>query len=526
MAGIDDLLLPPQGKLLALDNPGLEDANSESVALEEAVRLGAIDTEFYAHTFFPKTFRQKSPPFASHIWSPLEDVKARLVNLICFRGSSKTTRLRVFGSKRIAYGISRTIFCVSAAERDAIRTVTWIRNQVERNTKWRNTFKLKPGKKWEETQIEIEHEAFGHTVWVLAAGINGSLRGINFDDYRPDLILLDDPQTDEMASSEEQREKVSDLVFGAVLNSLAPKVDEPNAKLVMAITPQHPQDISQQALKDPEWISRVIPCWTLETLDKPVSEQESAWPERFPTEELRAEKRGAIRRNKLSIFTREKECKLIGKESAVFLPHWLNLRKGEAPRGHTAVLAIDPVPPPSERQMSKGLAGKDYEAHYVWSRVGDQYHLCDFARSRGHDPSWTLATAFSLARKWRVLRIVFDAVAYQRSLEWLFTEAMKRNRQWYQIVPIADGMKKYARITSVLNGLASNGQLWIGEEHTIFAEQFEAYGPLYGGHDDDLDASALALQDLSNPFLESLASGGGQLVDSYVEDNPFIGRCP
>lgn len=529
MAGLDDLLLPPSGSILARDNPGLEETNNETpVGIEEAVRLGAIDTEFYAKTFFPKTFRQESPPFAKMIWDPLEDIKARLVNLVCYRGSSKTTRLRVFGSKRIAYGISRTIFCVSAAERDAIRNVTWIRNQVERNTRWRETFKLKPGKKWEETQIEIEHVGFGHTIWLLAAGINGSLRGVNFDDYRPDLILLDDPQTDEMAASEEQREKVSDLVFGAVLNSLAPKVDEPNAKLVMAITPQHENDISQQALKDPSWVSRVVPCWTLETLDLPVDQQVSAWPQRHPTEDLRKDKKDAIRRNKLSVFTREQECKLIGKESAVFLSKWLNVREPGigAPRGHTAVLAIDPVPPPSERQMVKGLAGKDYEAHYVWTRVGDQYHLADMARSRGHDPSWTIATAFSLARKWRVLRIIFDAVAYQRTLEWLFTEAMKRNRQWYQIVPIADGMKKYARITSVINPLATNDKLWIGAEHTVFAEQFEAYGPLYGGHDDDLDASALALQDLSNPFLEQLAVGGSQLVDSYLEENPYIARSP
>ena len=128
-------------------------------------------------------------------------------------------------------------------------------------------------------------------------------------------------------------------------------------------------------------------------------------------------------------------------------------------------------------------------------------------------------------REYRCLRMVIDAVAYQRVLMWIMQKAMERNRIWHQIVPIADGMAKFARITGVLNPLATRGKLIVGAQHTIFANQFAEYGPLYGGIDDDLDASALALQDLSNPFAEQVASGL-LLPDSHVEDNPFIASCP
>ena len=241
-------------------SPGSEEANAGApppginLPLSEIVKLGAVDSEFYARAFFPVTYRKPSPSFARSMWEPLDDPSARYVNLVAFRGSSKTTRLRTFASKRIAYCVSRTILYIGASERDAIRSVVWLRNQVEKNKRWSSAFKLKPGKKWEETQIEIEHEGFGHTIWVLGAGITGSLRGINFDDYRPDLIVVDDPQTDETAASEEQRTKIDDLVLGAVKNSLAPQTDEPNAKLVMAITPQHKED-SQEGARLPQWIS-------------------------------------------------------------------------------------------------------------------------------------------------------------------------------------------------------------------------------------------------------------------------------
>lgn len=519
-------------------------AKPTTLSVDELVKLGAVDTELYCRAFFPKTFRQDSPPFSRALWDPLEDPTKRLVNILCFRDSSKTTRLRAFASKRVAYGISRTILYIGATEGDAIHSLQWLRTQVEKNTFWAGTFKLSKGRKWQETEIEIIHSGFvkpatssgaavePHTIWITVAGINGSLRGINFDDYRPDLIVVDDPQTDETAATEEQRNKVADLIMGAVKNSLAPVTEEPNAKMVMAITPQHKDDISQRALKDEEWTSRVFPCWTKETIDLPVEKQMSSWEARHPSIALRNEKRLALKRNKLSIFLREKECRITSPELSTFRPRWLNIREpGIRPRGTFNVLAIDPVPPPSDRQLAKGLQGKDYETHYVWGRLnnadaGTEYHLLDFDRSRGHDPSWTCATAFRLARMYRVARIIVDAVAYQRTLKWILEQEMKKRGEWYSVVPIADGMKKFARIENVFNGLASSGQIFIGPEHIIFAEQFEAFGPTYSGVDDDLDASALAVQDISNPFLARLDESGSDLDISNVEDFPWQRLSP
>jgi phage terminase large subunit-like protein len=494
---------------------------------DELVKLCAVDSELYARTFFTNAYRKPSPTFAREIWAPLEDPTIRLVNLVCFRGSSKTTRLRTFASKRIAYGISRTILYIGASERDAIRSIQWLRTQVERNSLWSQCFGLSPGRKWEETQLEIHHKVFNHTVWCLAAGITGSLRGINFDDYRPDLIIVDDPQTDEMAATLEQREKVTDLLLGAVRNSLAPASDEPNAKLAMAITPQHSEDVSQLAMGDSQWTSRVFPCWTKETMDLETEKQMSSWEEQFPTLTLRADKRAALQRNRLSIFCREMECRLISSELTQFRPTWLNIREhpNSAPVGSFAVLGIDPVPPPSEKQMAKGLQGKDWEAHYVWGRHRGEYHLLDFARNRGHEPSWSVATALGLARKWRIARIVVDAVAYQRSLKWFIEQEMKRRGIYYSVVPLDDKMAKFARITNVLSGLSTAGKLWIGPEHTIFAEQFAAYGPTYSGIDDDLDASAIALQDLSSPWLERMDSDN-EVELSEVAEFPLRRLCP
>lgn len=509
------------------DLPGESRAVSTTIDRDQLVSVCSSDDQLYGQVFFPQTYRQNPPVWEGEFWEALGNPSQRLVNIIAFRGSGKTSRLRVWLSKRIAYGISRTILFVGASEDKALQSVMWLRSRMERNHFWRDTFGLRKGSKWEDSKLEIRHTVFNHTVTVLAAGVMGSLRGINFDDYRPDLIIVDDPQTDESAATESQREKLVEIVLGAVKNSLAPVVDEPNSKLVMCNTPQHQDDVSQQALRDAQWTSLVIPCWTRETLDLEVEQQVSSWPERHPTEALRADKRAALARNRLSVFAREMECRLVSRETAQFRSSWLNIREPgiAAPRGGFSVLAIDPVPPPSETQMQKSLRGKDFEAHYVWTRYNGEFHLVDFDRSRGHEPSWTIATAFRLARQHRVARIVIDAVAYQRALKWLLEQAMKSTGVYYTVVPIADGMKKFARITSVIGNLASNGKLWIGAEHTVFAAQFEAYGPTYTGHDDDLDASALALEEISAPFLERVDASGA-IDDSDVDLFPLKRMSP
>src|SRR5687767_9958937 len=100
----------------------------QHVDIAELVKLGAVDNEIYGKTFFPKTFRQSSPPFQREIWRDLDDPTVTNSNQRIFRGAAKTTISRVFSSKRIAYGVSKTILYVGASEGAAARSGAWLRN--------------------------------------------------------------------------------------------------------------------------------------------------------------------------------------------------------------------------------------------------------------------------------------------------------------------------------------------------------------------------------------------------------------
>lgn len=481
--------------------------------IAEAVKLGAVNDEVYCRTFFPKTFRQPSPPFQRALWEDLNDPAVPYVNEQIFRGGAKTTLARVFTSKRVAYGVSKTILYVGKSEGAAARSGKWLRRQVERNKLWSGAFGLRPGTPWTDTEFEIVHETLGLSIYGVFVGINGSIRGINFDDWRPDLIVCDDILDDENCATLEQRTKVINLVHGALRKSLAPAVDEPNRKMAMLVTPQHREDVSMLAKRDPMWKTHTVGCWTEDTKDLAVDEQISVWPERLPTAELRQEKKSAVLTQTLSTFSREMEIKLVTKETADFRVDWLNYYDTLPVKGHIpTVLSIDPSPPPSEAQIAKGLVKKDPEVIHVWGRIGADYYLLESRSSVGETPDWTIKNAFEMALRWKPMMWVVETVAYQKTLKWLLEKEMAKRRIYYQILPFIGG-NKYARIRSTYAGPASHGHIYVKSEHTEFVSQFETHPSC--DHDDELDAGSIALGALINPFA---ASAGNETNSADVED--------
>jgi len=471
------------------------DRTQDFTNIKELVELGAIDGVLFAETFFPKTMRMKSPPFARDVWRLL-DGNNRLVSLQLFRGASKTTICRVFAARRIAYAQARTILWIGKSQDKAIASVKWLRKQIEYNRLFAETFQLKPGSKWQDIECEIYHGIDEVPITILAYGITGPIRGVNIDDYRPDLILLDDIIDEEIAASPVQRQIIEKLVYGAVIQSLAPETETPDAKVVLLQTPMDRDDISVKSLTDPAWASLRIPCWTLETEDNPrLEDRESAWEERFPSIKLQEEKREYIRRNQVSTFTREKECKIVARETATFLAEWLRYYDLDPEDHFYTVMWIDPVPPPSDAELAQGLKDKDYECLTVMTRVRSNFYLREYTFKHGHDPSWTIMEFFRLCAKYRPKRIYVESVAYQRTLAWLLRKAMEQQRKYYVIEEVTDKRKKFQRIVDGLSGPAANGHVFVKNTMIDFIQQYSDYPNV--SHDDILETVAGCCEKLS-----------------------------
>lgn len=464
----------------------------DQVSIQEAVALGAIDGDFYSQYFFPRTVRQSTPGFLREMWADLDDPDARYVAWRVFRGGAKTTLLRLAASRRIAYAVSRTLVYTSNSEAHAVRSVRWLKKHVEHNHQWTGAFGLRRGVKWTDNEIEIFHGVEEVPISVLAVGITGQVRGINLDDFRPDFIVADDPDNEETAGTPEQREKAADLFFGALANGLAPSSEAPLAKMALAQTPLAEGDLIDICAKDPTWRNKTFGILT--------EANESRWPDRYPTAGVLAEKQACIARNQLSLWMREKECKIVGAELASFKREWLNWYE-QLPEGLWFVLSIDPAFSDSKEA--------DYFAMVVWGCYGRKRYLADYFKARGVEPDLACAKFLEFLYRYRPRKAIYEKVAGQKTLGWLLQEAMKRARLYTPMFEHDDKRRKADVILQTYLQYAPQGDIYVRERQTEFLEEYLVWNPLYTGHDDLLDAGARGLAATSNVGNDDLLQDDG-----------------
>lgn len=444
------------------------------------VDLCAADDQLYCRTFFPRTYRQDFPEWHEDVVGLLEHPDHRYVGLKMYRGSAKTTRVRTFASKRIAYAISNTIIIVGNAQKHAGFSLKWLRMQVLHNRKWADTFGLRPGDTFNDEHLEIVHGVDGRVIHVLAFGITGAIRGINLDDFRPDLIIIDDPDNEETTKTPEQREKTSDLVFGALQKSLAPPTENPTAKMVLLQTPFNSFDLIATCEKSPEWHVPTISCF-----DK---NGKSTWESRYPTEFLQKEKNEHVRLRKMALWMREMECKIVSEETASFDLDWLKYWDDPGqmlPVGLTKLVPIDPA--------SSDAKNADDQVVGVVGFKGRDIYLVDYTAEKGEMPEAAASTVLGYLVSHKPYKIVVEAIAYQRILAWFIRKAMTAARRWCMVEEYQDKRRKSDRIIQAIREPAANGRLYVSRRHIKFIEQYGMFRPGLEMHDDVLDMLAIGI---------------------------------
>jgi hypothetical protein len=469
----------------------MKQTRSPSVDLNELVSLCATDGELFCRTFFPSAFRQSSPAFHREMWDDLINPAVNYVAFAVFRGGAKTTLLRAFTAWSIAYRASRTIAYLGASSDKAHESGDWLRRLIEGNSEdglsFAQVFGLRPGNVWNSDRLDVLCRFAPNkpetTISLVALGITSSVRGLNIANYRPDLVILDDVQTEENVGNETQRAKLNELVYASIVNTMAPRSEAPNRKMGLLQTPMRPQDLIARAEQNPDYKFRKFGIRN--------EAGRSRWEERFPTEEIDREEEAARRENQHSYFCREKLCHLVPDEGMFF--RMSDLRYYETPPANmVTAYAIDPVPPPSAAQVAGALSNKDFEAHVVVGMTAARdVYILEYATSRNHAPDWSATTFFMLAGKWKPIRVRVEGVNYQATLKWYLDEEMKRRGRFHAVEIWKDPRAKPIKIRQGFAGLAANGKLYVRRDMLEFLTQYESYPGV--DHDDVLDAAQMAI---------------------------------
>ena len=171
----------------------------------------------------------KSPEFHKEGWK-LFTSKNKMVALAAPRGHAKTTGMTVsYGLATLLFRERKFMLLVSDTESQAAMFLGYFKEQLQENKALVELFGLKRDEKGivkfdkeTETDIIVEMED-GHKFRVIAKGAEQKLRGLIWSGTRPDIILCDDMENDELVMNKDRREKMRKWFYSALLPSVSSK---------------------------------------------------------------------------------------------------------------------------------------------------------------------------------------------------------------------------------------------------------------------------------------------------------------
>lgn len=169
------------------------------------------------------------PQFHKELWE-LACSPSQYVAIAAPRGHAKST------AGTLAYTLASLLFrestfalIVSDTESQACMFLGTLKQEMQDNEDIVELFGLKKNDKGfvqfvkdSESDVIVEFED-GHRFRIIAKGAEQKLRGLNWNGTRPNLVIVDDLENDELVMNKERRQKLRRWFFGALLPAMSPK---------------------------------------------------------------------------------------------------------------------------------------------------------------------------------------------------------------------------------------------------------------------------------------------------------------
>lgn len=145
----------------------------------------------------------------------------RFVALACPRGFAKSTAITIaYTLASVLFRERRYVVIVSDTEEQAIEFLSTLKTQFKENEELRSRFPISGFTKDGSTDIIVEMTD-GYKFRIIAKGAGQKVRGRLWNGTRPDLIVVDDLENDEMVESADRRNKLYTWLLRAVLPALS-----------------------------------------------------------------------------------------------------------------------------------------------------------------------------------------------------------------------------------------------------------------------------------------------------------------
>jgi len=437
-----------------------------------------------------------SPDFHKECWE-LCCSNEKFVALAAPRGHAKSTGITLgYGLPTLLFRERKFMLLVSDTEAQASLFLGTLKQELQENEELVSLFQIKKNDKGivqfakdTETDIIVEFND-GHKFRIIAKGAEQKLRGLIWNGSRPDIIMCDDMENDELVMNKERREKMRKWFKGALLPC---RSDSGIVRMVGTIL--HADSLLERLMPNPSdklTVKEELKQYsTRKGMWKAVKYKahnsnfsKLLWPEKKSAAEFKMLYEEAVKDGTTDIYSQEYLNEPIDESVSFFKKSdFLPLTQEDRLKKLNYYVTVD---------LAISLEEKADFSVFVIAGVDEDkiIHVKNVIRER-LDGKEIVDTLLSLQKVYSPVAIGIEDMQISKSIGPFLREEMVKQNNYISLLPLKHGGKdKITRARSIQARLRAHGVKFDkeGDWYPIFENEMFSFPR--GKHDDQVDSIA------------------------------------
>jgi predicted phage terminase large subunit-like protein len=479
----------------AIVQKGLKNRNIDyeaSYTLDKEKKEFQRDMGWFGKYCFPTALAKDTPSFHRDIYKNLKNDETKRVLIAAPRGTAKSTVCSlIFPLYKIAYKKPTEdlfIVVVSESQAQSVNFLSRIKYHLEHSDNFKHIFgdfSSATAKRWTGADIILKNGTR-----IVAVGTGQRVRGFIEGDTRPNVIIVDDFESELNAFTPEGRTKNRKWMTEAVIPSLSD-----DGRIIMIGTVISEDCFLYWAKDSPTWETLWYSIWD--------DDENSIWPERFPKDRILQIKSEFESVGNINGFYQEYMNIAQSPDDAPFKPDYIKLHHYDHERINSQSCLVREVGDEKKIIPVELYTGVDPASslsaradYFVIATIAidadNNKYIVDIFRER-LDPARQPQKIIDIYERFHPKRMKIETVAYQEALR-SATRAIMLEKNLY-IPGLEKGVKprnrKSERLLSLVP-LFAKGQFFFRPQDLSAQQEFLSYPR--GKNDDVMDAIWTALE--------------------------------
>lgn len=456
---------------------------TEQVGLEQGDIIEALhkDGEFYINFYLGDELEFPVPKFHIDGWNLITQETIHYIALALPRGHAKTTLSKLCCVWYLLFTPTRFIVYVSNTANVAVEACQDIIKYLE-NPNHRAIFG--------EIRFTIRREGHGYYKFYMkcpdgnggfyekfvilkALGAGQQVRGLNIDNQRPELAIVDDLEDNDNTATPMLQKKLKIWFFGAFMKAMSKK----RHKVIYLGNMLSNQSILYYIVtQSKQWHSMRFGCL--------LSDGSPLWPEMWPLEAIKADYIEYQKNGLANIWFAEmmnlpmaEGTALIDPADIMYLPI---VTPGEQ---KNAFITYDPA------ISQKTWANESAVAVHAWVR--DRWQIVEIVSGK-YELDQVFWIILELCLKWNTRCVGIEKGAFQIGIKFIFDLLMKSHNQRFDIYEVEHKNRSKVERLAAWASLLRNKTWVLTEGDQVVTQQLIGFDPLKTNNIDDvIDACAM-----------------------------------